>query len=92
MKPERDDAELPQYTVRIVAERVGVPTATLRSWNQRYGVGPPDHSPGRHRLYSDDDIMIVRQMHELMGQGASPRSAARAAIDSVRPVGATRPR
>ena len=83
---ERDDDELPQYTVRVVAERVGVPTATLRSWNQRYGVGPPDHSPGRHRLYSENDIVIVRHMHELIGQGASPRSAARAAIDSVRPV------
>jgi DNA-binding transcriptional MerR regulator len=70
----------------VVAERVGVPTATLRSWNQRYGVGPTDHSPGRHRLYSENDIAIVGQMHELIGQGASPRSAARAAIDLVRPV------
>jgi MerR family transcriptional regulator, light-induced transcriptional regulator len=70
----------------VVAERVGVPTATLRSWNQRYGVGPPDHSPGRHRLYSDYDIAIVRQMHELIGQGASARSAARAAIGSVKPA------
>ncbi len=63
-----------------------MPTATLRSWNQRYGVGPPDHSPGRHRLYSENDISIVAQMHELINQGASPRSAARSAIDSVRPV------
>lgn len=84
--PDRDDAELPRYTVRVVAERVGVPTATLRSWNQRYGVGPPDHSPGRHRLYSDNDIAIVRHMRELIGRGASPRSAAGAAIDSVKPA------
>jgi MerR family transcriptional regulator, light-induced transcriptional regulator len=80
-----DDADKPKYTVRVVAERVGVPTATLRSWNQRYGVGPSEHSPGRHRLYSENDITIVRLMHELIGQGASPRSAARLAIESVKP-------
>ena len=80
-----DDADKPKFTVRVAAERVGVPTATLRSWNQRYGVGPSEHSPGRHRLYSENDILIVQQMHELIGQGASPRSAARLAIDSVKP-------
>lgn len=63
-----------------------MPTATLRSWNQRYGVGPPDHSPGTHRLYSENDIVIVRRMYELISQGASPKSAARTAIDSVRPA------
>ena len=65
---------------------VGVPTATLRSWNQRYGVGPPEHSPGRHRLYSETDIAVARRMYELIVEGASPRSAARTAIDSVRPA------
>ncbi|OBK74104.1 MerR family transcriptional regulator [Mycobacterium sp. 1274761.0] len=83
--PDRDDADVPRYTVSVVAERVGVPTATLRSWNQRYGVGPTDHSPGRHRLYSDNDIAIVEEMHELIAQGASPRSAARTALESIKP-------
>jgi len=27
----------------------------LRSWNERYGIGPPHHNPGRHRLYSETD-------------------------------------
>lgn len=80
-----DDADTPKFTVRVVAQRVGVPTATLRSWNQRYGVGPSEHSPGRHRLYSENDITIVQHMHELIGQGASPRSAARLAVESVKP-------
>jgi MerR family transcriptional regulator, light-induced transcriptional regulator len=76
----------PRYTVGSVAERVGVPVATLRSWNQRYGVGPPHHNPGRHRLYSETDIAVVQQMHHLIGEGASPGSAARAALDSVVPL------
>ena len=85
-KTDKNDADEPLYTVRVVAERVGVPTATLRSWNQRYGVGPPEHSPGQHRLYSKNDIAVMRRMHELIVDGASPRSAARTAIDSVRPA------
>lgn len=85
-KTDDTDADEPRYTVRVVAQRLGVPTATLRSWNQRYGVGPPEHSPGRHRLYSEIDIAVVRRMYELIVEGASPRSAARTAIDSVRPA------
>jgi MerR family transcriptional regulator, light-induced transcriptional regulator len=86
-KGRREDASahLPQYTVGVVAERIGVPIATLRSWNQRYGVGPSEHRPGRHRLYSDDDIATVEKMHRLIGKGASPRSAARTALDAVTP-------
>src|SRR5690242_7467625 len=83
---ENADADEPLYTVRVVAERLGVPTATLRSWNQRYGVGPSEHSPGRHRLYSETDIAVARRMYELIVEGASPRSAARTAIDSLRPA------
>jgi len=85
-KTVENDVDEPLYTVRVVAERVGVPTATLRSWNQRYAVGPPEHSPGQHRLYSENDIAVVRRMHGLIVDGASPRSAARTAIDSVRPA------
>lgn len=83
---ENANADEPLYTVRVVAERLGVPTATLRSWNQRYGIGPSDHSPGRHRLYSETDIAVARRMYELIIEGASPRSAARTAIDSIRPT------
>ncbi|AEV76385.1 hypothetical protein MycrhN_5923 [Mycolicibacterium rhodesiae NBB3] len=85
-KSANSDVDEPLYTVRVVAERVGVPTATLRSWNQRYGVGPPEHSRGQHRLYSETDIAVVRRMYELILEGASPRSAARTAVDSVRPA------
>ena len=69
----------------MVAQRLGVPTATLRSWNQRYGIGPSQHNSGKHRLYSESDIAVVEQMHRLIGEGMNPGSAARAALDSVVP-------
>ncbi|MGK8464137.1 MerR family transcriptional regulator [Nocardia cyriacigeorgica] len=65
------------YPVRVVAERLGIPTATLRSWNQRYGIGPA-REPGRHRLYTEADIAVVQRMLELVRAGASPASAAAA--------------
>ncbi|NNH73874.1 MerR family transcriptional regulator [Nocardia uniformis] len=70
----RDDAA--GYTVRAVAERLGIPTATLRSWNQRYGIGPDRHEPGRHRLYSEADIAVLERMIARVRAGASPGGAA----------------
>lgn len=66
------------FTVRAVAERLGIPTATLRSWNRRYEIGPTGHRPGRHRLYSQDDIDRLRRMLRLIEEGATPGGAAAA--------------
>ncbi|MEV6560029.1 MerR family transcriptional regulator [Nocardia sp. NPDC051756] len=68
------------YPVRVVAEQLGMPVATLRSWNQRYGIGPQGHRAGRHRLYSPADIEAAARMLELVRSGASPASAARAVL------------
>ncbi|MFE3187998.1 MerR family transcriptional regulator [Nocardia sp. NPDC059240] len=64
------------YPVRVVAEQLGIPTATLRSWNRRYGIGPQQDQPGRHRLYGDADIDVLTRMLELVRAGASPGGAA----------------
>jgi DNA-binding transcriptional MerR regulator len=79
---------VPWLTVQEVARQLGVPTATLRSWNQRYGVGPVRHDRGRHRLYSEADVALVQHMLEMIGHGASARVAAKDALrKAVPPVG-----
>ena len=78
-------SQVARYTVRAVAHRLGVPTATLRSWTHRYGVGPLEHSPGRHRLYTETDIVALQRMSELIAQGVNLRSAARAAMETLIP-------
>lgn len=75
------------YTVRAVAERLGIPTATLRSWNRRYGIGPAQDRPGRHRLYTETDVAVLEHMLELIGGGASPAGAAAAARGPVPVLG-----
>ncbi|MFB7719698.1 MerR family transcriptional regulator [Nocardia sp. NPDC056100] len=70
-------AELAEFTVGAVARRLGIPVATLRSWNRRYGIGPT-RLPGRHRHYTAADLAALSRMVELIRAGASPASAAKA--------------
>ncbi|MGA8329438.1 MAG: MerR family transcriptional regulator [Mycobacterium sp.] len=79
------DQSQARYTVRAAARRLGVPTATLRSWSHRYGVGPLGHAPGRHRLYTEADIAALRRMSKLIAQGVNPRSAASEAMQALIP-------
>lgn len=62
-----------------MARRLGVAPSTLRSWARRYGLGPADHQPGRYRRYSERDLVALRLMCRLVGQGVAPAAAAAAA-------------
>ncbi len=80
MTAENLGEDVPLYPVGVVADRIGVPTATLRSWNQRYGIGPTEHRPGSHRLYTERDVAVLRRMQQLIDRGVSARSAAQAIV------------
>jgi hypothetical protein len=75
------------YTVRAVADRLGIPTATLRSWNRRYNIGPPQQRPGQHRLYTEADIEVLGRMLTLIRDGASPAGAAAVVRGAVPTLG-----
>ena len=64
------------YTVKRAAELTGLPPATLRVWEQRYGVGASDRTPGGYRLYDDRALARLRAMKALVDAGTSPREAA----------------
>jgi DNA-binding transcriptional MerR regulator len=53
-----------------------VAPATLRSWSLRYGIGPLDHSPGRHRRYTEADVAELDAMRGLVEQGVVLPTAA----------------
>lgn len=74
----------PAWTAGEVARRLGVPLATLRSWNRRYGIGPGDHEPGRHRRYTEADIAVLDRMLRLIAGGMRPASAAALAASNHR--------
>ncbi|MEJ7817600.1 MAG: DICT sensory domain-containing protein [Thermoleophilaceae bacterium] len=49
-------------TIRDVARRTGVETATLRMWEQRHGFPDPQRLPSGHRRYSNIDVELIRQV------------------------------
>jgi MerR family transcriptional regulator, light-induced transcriptional regulator len=61
----------------VVAARLGVATTTLRTWSRRYGIGPADHEPGRHRRYTAADVAQLEALCALVAEGIAPGSAAR---------------
>ena len=66
------------YTIKRVSEMVGVPVATLRAWQRRYGVVNPGRSNSGYRLYGARDIAVLRRMQSLVASGWSPKEAAAA--------------
>ena len=67
-----DDA----LTAGAVARRLGVAVTTLRTWHQRYGLGPSQHVPGQHRRYTPEDMDRLQVMRRLTAQGVAPAEAA----------------
>jgi hypothetical protein len=67
-----DDA----LTAGAVARRLGVAVTTLRTWHQRYGLGPSQHMPGQHRRYTPEDMDRLQVMRRLTAQGVAPAEAA----------------
>jgi MerR family transcriptional regulator, light-induced transcriptional regulator len=60
-----------------VARRLGVAVTTLRTWHQRYELGPTQHVSGRHRRYTAVDLTRLEIMQRLAAEGVAPAEAAR---------------
>lgn len=54
------------YPIRAISELTGVPTTTLRAWERRYGLLKPDRTAKGHRLYSGEDIDLVKEIVKLL--------------------------
>jgi methanogenic corrinoid protein MtbC1 len=51
----------------------------LRTWERRYGIPSPDRSATGRRLYSEDDLQVIRRMTALVEAGVPAAQAADAA-------------
>jgi len=54
------------YPIRAISELTGIPTTTLRAWERRYGLLKPTRTAKGHRLYSGEDIDLVKQIVGLL--------------------------
>ena len=65
-----DDAHTPRYVISVAARLVGVPAHALRAYEKAELVKPARTS-GNVRLYSDEDLRLVRRIVELDQQGVN---------------------
>ena len=76
-------ADRPRHTIRVVARRTGLTTATLRAWERRYGAVRPARSDTERRLYSDADIERLAQMRDLVKRGHSLSQLAQLSVGDL---------
>ncbi len=74
----------PIYSIGAVASMLGVETATLRAWEERYGVVIPTRSTGAQRVYSRDELERLRFVVDLVEAGTTPADAHRLLAERLR--------
>jgi DNA-binding transcriptional MerR regulator len=67
----------PIYSISAVARMVGVPVATLRTWEERYALVVPDRNASGHRLFSRGQVEQLRFVKMRMAEGLSAADAHR---------------
>jgi DNA-binding transcriptional MerR regulator len=72
--PHRD---LPIYSIGAVERMVGIPSATIRNWEERYGLITPERSEGGHRLYTRGQVEELRFVKRKLARGLQPAEAHR---------------
>ena len=71
MQENEMDEQAPAYNLKAVTKETGLTPATLRAWERRYGLFKPQRSPGGHRLYSENEINLLKWLVERQKEGLS---------------------
>ena len=64
------------HKIGAVSNLSGVPAPTLRIWESRYDCFAPHKTEGKHRLYTDDDVLKATLLKRLTENGHSISSVA----------------
>jgi MerR family transcriptional regulator, light-induced transcriptional regulator len=59
----------PNLNIAALTQRTGVPSDTIRKWEQRYGVLHPERTAGGQRRYSELDVARVEWLKERLHEG-----------------------
>ena len=69
--------ELAIYSIGAVERMLDIPAATIRNWEERYGLVKPERSNGGHRLYTRGQVEQLRFVKEGLDRGLQPAEAHR---------------
>ena len=61
--------------IKDVAERTGIAAATIRMWEQRYGFPEPARTASGYRVYTDEDVAMLRRVVAYREDGLSVPAA-----------------
>ena len=75
---------LKPYAIGTAARLAGIPPETLRIWERRYELLAPGRTDGGHRLYSEDDVVLLRAVKRLVDAGMRIGTIARLGHDAIR--------
>lgn len=59
----------PKYTIKTVTIQTGIRSVTIRAWEKRYNLLTPQRSQNRYRMYSDQDVALLRWVKMMADQG-----------------------
>jgi methanogenic corrinoid protein MtbC1 len=75
-----------RLSIGALARASGVPAATIRTWERRYGFLAAARKPSGHRLYSLEDVPRVRRVAELIARGVRAAEAVSASEGAFDPL------
>ncbi len=61
----------PTYNLKAVIHETGLTPATLRAWERRYNLLKPQRSAGGHRLYTQNEIEMLKWLVARQDEGLS---------------------
>ncbi len=79
------------YRIQVAAQKAGVSTQLVRAWERRYGLLAPDRTESGYRLYSDDDVSVLRGAKVLVDEGRSISEVAKLSHDELRRAASRQP-
>lgn len=65
------------FWIKTVAEMTGIPRNTLIAWERRYDLIQPERAASGYRVYSEDDVAVLRKVQGLIAAGHRISEAAR---------------
>ncbi|AUX39447.1 MerR family transcriptional regulator [Sorangium cellulosum] len=74
-----------RYRIHAVSKMCGVSSATLRAWERRYGVPSPARTASAYRLYSEEDVAVIKKMRDYVNGGVAAAEAARMVLETAAP-------
>lgn len=82
-RPGANVIALKPYPIGTAARLAGIPPETLRIWERRYALLSPGRTDGGHRLYSEEDVNLLRAVRSLVESGMRIGAIARLDHDHI---------